>query len=55
MDKIEEFLNTLTLNQIKNLDYILKNEIAGDVDYFLFKVEEYVYNISINDTNNYVR
>lgn len=36
---MEEFLNSLTSEQLGALQNILKEEIDGDIDFFLFKID----------------
>lgn len=44
LDNMNEFLKELSKEQLVHLQYILNNEIEGDIDFFLFKIEEELRN-----------
>lgn len=41
---MNDFLKSLSKEQLVKLQSILKNEVDGDIDFLIFKVEEELYN-----------
>lgn len=43
MDRVDNFLQSLSRDQAEELEQILKNDIEGDISYFVYRIEKVLH------------